>query len=87
MKLPERINASWVDSLADGELLSVESQLHEAFNVLENEERQLRGDQYALARGSAALMLAWRHWNMASLATRARGLHARHRPPSHRRKR
>ena len=39
----------------------------------------------SLQRGSAELMLAWRRWNMASLATRARGLHARHRPPGHKR--
>lgn len=84
MQLPEKINASWIDSLADADLLQAESQLHDAFNRLETEERRARGDEYALATGSAELMLAWQRWNMANHATRARGLHPRYRPPSRR---
>lgn len=86
MELPERLDASWVDALPDAELLNVESELHDAFIVIETEERRLHGDDYQLARGSAELMLAWRRWSMASLATRARGLHARYRPPARRQK-
>ena len=82
MELPERINASWVESLADADLVRIESQLHDVFNLAETEERRVQGGKYSLTRGSAELMLAWQRWNMVSLATRARGLHARYRPPA-----
>ena len=79
MKLPDRIDGKWVDSLKDNDLLKAEFALHKTFVKLESEEKKLRGERYELMRSSAPLMDAWLRWSTVCTATRARGLHPRYR--------
>lgn len=79
MTFPERINAQWIDSLSDVDLVTAESELRESFAEQEAKEKKLRGAKYSLPRGSEALTSAWLRWSMVSNATRARGLRVRYR--------
>ena len=80
MKLPEHITSTWIDSLADADLLAAESQLHAAFVTAERAEKDRRGAEYSLVRGPSELLDVWGRWSRLSAETRARGLHARRRP-------
>ena len=74
MNLPERINAQWIDTLSDPELLEAEVNLHETFAALDRAEKARRGESYELLRGPEALTGAWMRWSMVSNAARTRGL-------------
>jgi hypothetical protein len=80
MELPNRIDARWIDSLADKQLLRAEHALHTTFSRREAEEKRLRGSAYVMLRGPEPLVSAWIRWAMVNNATRARGLQ-----PSYRR--
>ena len=43
MRLPETINASWIATLADEQLLQAEARLHELFRVQEKREKARTG--------------------------------------------
>ena len=75
--LPERIHATWIGTLSDGDLLDVEAQLHDRFFALEGREKQKVGVKYSLFRGPADLMDAWDRWSRVHTATRARALNPR----------
>ena len=75
MRLPEKINAKWIDALSNEQIVDAESQLRRAFARVEKAEKKQRGEAYALMRGSEELMLAWDRWTRVNGATRARGLH------------
>lgn len=77
MALPDRINATWIRSLDDTQLMAAESELHSLFMNAEREEKQRRGDAYDLMRGPAPLLHAWQRWSTVNAATRNRGLHPR----------
>ena len=72
--VPESLNAEWIDSLTDEELLDVERRTHEKFVLIERREKKQRGDRYNLMRGSAELMDAWDRWGRIANATRERSL-------------
>jgi len=76
MNLPDRINAQWIDTLSDPELIEVEGNLHETFAALDQAEKARRGESYSLLRGPEALTGAWMRWSMVSNAVRTRGLRA-----------
>jgi hypothetical protein len=79
MELPARINAQWISSLRDDELLGAEAELRAAFSRAEADEKRERGERYELRRGSEGLMNAWQRWSLVNSATRARGLRPNYR--------
>ena len=72
--LPARINAAWIDTLADDDLIDVEARLHERFTVLDSRHKRLRGGEYSLMRGPTELIDAWDRWSRVSMAARTRSL-------------
>ena len=78
MTLPERVTADWIATLANAQLMTVESRLHSEFLDEENEEKERRGDRYTLLQGPPALVNAWLRWQMANNEMRSRGLVTRH---------
>jgi hypothetical protein len=78
MQLPDRISATWIDSLRDEDLLQVELQLHRHFLDLEAEQKKLLGNEYDLMRSPSAVMNAWDRWSVVNRATRVRGLRIRY---------
>ncbi|HEY5416133.1 MAG TPA: hypothetical protein VIK41_14950 [Gemmatimonadaceae bacterium] len=79
MTVPERVTADWIATLANAQLMTVESRLHSEFLDEENEEKERRGDRYTLLQGPAALVNAWLRWQMVNNEARSRGLLVRHR--------
>jgi hypothetical protein len=57
MTLPDRLTAAWIATLADGQLLQIESQLHGEFFVEETAEKRRRGGRYTLLQGPEALVI------------------------------
>lgn len=79
MTLPDRLTADWIATLGNGQLITIESRLHSEFLDEETQEKERRGDRYALLQGPAALVNAWLRWQMVSNEARSRGLLVRHR--------
>ena len=79
MTVPDRVTADWIATLANAQLMTVESRLHSEFLDEENEEKERRGDRYTLLQGPAALVNAWLRWQMVNNEARSRGLLVRHR--------
>ena len=79
MTVPDRVTASWIATLPDGQLMTVESRLHSEFVVEESQEKERRGDRYTLLQGPTALVNAWLRWQMVNNEARSRGLLVRHR--------
>jgi hypothetical protein len=77
MKLPQSIDARWIKSLTDLDLLGAERTLHATFAKQELAEKKKRGAQYNLLRGPEELTSAWLRWSMVCNATRDRGLKIR----------
>lgn len=80
MTYPDRIDASWIGTLSDDQLVKAEGELRKRFAEQETKEKKRRGSQYDMMRGPDALTTAWLRWSMVSNAARARGLRARQRP-------
>ena len=78
MTVPDRVTAGWIATLANGQLVTVESTLHSEFLAHETQEKTRRGDRYTLLQGPAALVNAWLRWQMVSNEARTRGLLVRH---------
>jgi hypothetical protein len=79
MTVPDRVTADWIATLADGQLMTVESTLHTEFLDEQSHERERRGDRYTLLQGPPALVNAWLRWQMVNNEARSRGLVVRHR--------
>ena len=79
MTVPERVTAEWIGTLANAQLMTVESRLHSEFLDEEIQEKERRGDRYALLQGPAELVNAWLRWQMVNNEARSRGLLVRHR--------
>ena len=79
MPIPDRINADWIATLPDDQLVSAESQLRAIFLTQETEEKQRRGARYAILEGPESLVNAWHRWLMVSNEARSRGLLVRRR--------
>jgi len=77
--LPDRVTAGWIATLGDRQLITVETRLHSEFADAETQEKQRRGERYALLQGPPALVNAWLRWQMVSNEARSRGLLVRHR--------
>ena len=74
MMLPLRVDARWISSLADTDLLVAEDALHEDFRVQERTEKARSGGRYMLLNGPSGLVNAWLRWLLVSNAARTRGL-------------
>lgn len=82
MKLPERVNASWIATLEDAQLLQAEAQLHAEFSKEELAEKKRAGARYEMMRGPESLMSAWQRWLLVSNEMRARGVLIHRKPKS-----
>jgi hypothetical protein len=79
MTVPDRVTAGWIATLADGQLMTIESRLHSEFLDEETQEKERRGDRYTLLQGPSALVNAWLRWQMVNNEARSRGLLVRYR--------
>lgn len=78
MTIPDNINARWIETLADEQLVKAEATLHADFQVKEKAEKQRAGARYVLLQGPPPLVNAWLKWLLVSNATRTRGLVVNH---------
>jgi hypothetical protein len=79
MKIPDHVNARWMATLLDEQLITAEAELHAVFRRQESAEKTRAGARYMLLQGPSALVNAWQRWLLVSNETRSRGLLARHR--------
>jgi hypothetical protein len=73
------VNARWIATLADHQLVAAETRLHADFQKHDLAEKRRCGSRYALMQGPTQLVNAWLRWLLVSNATRTRGLLAVHR--------
>jgi hypothetical protein len=78
MDMPDRINARWIATLGDDQLIKAEAQLHAVFREHETIEKTRSRARYVLLQGPPALVNAWHRWLLVSNETRNRGLVVRH---------
>lgn len=78
MTIPDRINARWIATLGDEQLVRAEATLHADFREKEIAAKKRAGGRYVLLEGPAPLVSAWLRWLLVSNATRDRGLTANH---------
>lgn len=74
MRLPETVNASWIASLGDPQLVEAEAQLHAEFAKQEAAEKRRMGSRYTMLRGPAPLVTAWLRWLLVNNETQNRGV-------------
>jgi len=72
--MPDLINARWIATLADEQLMAAEAELHAEFREAEGRQKRRSGARYMLLEGPAALVTAWHRWLLVSNETRSRGL-------------
>ena len=78
--VPDRIDKTWIGSLADDDLIDIEARLRTKFEILDAREKKSRGNKYNLMRGPEDLVLAWDRWSRICRAMQARTLLSRWRP-------
>ena len=74
MRLPDLVNASWIATLGDDQLLTAEAKLHGEFRKEEVAEKKRAGARYVMLRGPESLVAAWHRWLMVNNETQARHL-------------
>ena len=79
MEIPDRINARWMSTLVDDQLITAEAELHAVFRREESAEKTRAGARYILLQGPSGLVNAWQRWLLVNNETRSRGLFVRHR--------
>lgn len=75
--VPAQINATWIGTLTNDDLIAVEARLHAAYALIERREKRTQGAKYQLFRSPPDLMAAWDRWSRVNAATRARSLNPR----------
>jgi len=78
MIIPVRVDARWISSLDNANLLSAELTLHEDFRLHERTEKARSGARYMLLNGPSNLVNAWLRWLLVSNAASSRGLAVHH---------
>jgi hypothetical protein len=78
MTIPEHVNAQWISTLGDAQLVRAEASLHTTFRKHEKVEKARCGARYVLLQGPPDLVNAWLRWLLVSNATRTRGLVINH---------
>jgi hypothetical protein len=79
MKIPDRIDARWIATLVDDELVAADADLHAHFRRHESAEKTRSGARYVLLQGPSDLVNAWQRWRLVNNETRRRGLVVHHR--------
>ncbi|MGQ0643034.1 MAG: hypothetical protein ACT4P6_19995 [Gemmatimonadaceae bacterium] len=74
MVLPEKVNARWIATLGNDQLLEAEALLHATFAKEEATEKRRTGARYTMLRGPESLVSAWHRWLLVSNATHTRGV-------------
>jgi hypothetical protein len=74
MTIPDHVNARWIATLGNDQLLAAEEQLHADFHRHEVTERSRRGARYSLFQGPPLLVNAWLRWSLVNNETRTRRL-------------
>ena len=74
MPIPNRVNADWIATLGDDQLMDAEAQLRAVFLTQETLEKHRRGGRYAVLEGPEVLVTAWHRWVMVSNEARTRRL-------------
>ena len=74
MPIPDRVNADWIASLGDDQLMDAEAKLRAVFRTQETLEKHRRGARYAVLEGPELLVTAWHRWLMVSNEARTRRL-------------
>jgi hypothetical protein len=82
VKIPEKVTASWIDSLGDAQLISAEAALRKEFAKEETAEKERMGARYTMFRGPASLMGAWTRWSLVSNEAQMRRLAVKRRIPT-----
>lgn len=80
MTLPAKVNARWIATLGDSQLLEAESMLHAEFVDQEAAEKRQAGSRYTMLRGPESLVAAWLRWLLVNNETHARGVLITRRP-------
>lgn len=79
MKIPDTVNARWIATLGDEQLVRAEAELHTVFRRHESTEKARSGARYMLLQGPSVLVDAWQRWLLVNNETRSRGLTVHHR--------
>lgn len=79
MNIPDRINARWMATLVDDQLVTAEAELHAVYRRQESVEKARAGTRFKLLQGPADLVNAWQRWSLVNNETRHRGIFVRHR--------
>ena len=74
MSIPSNVNARWIATLGNDQLIVAEAQLYTAFKTREVVERSRAGARYVLLQGPAALVNAWHQWALLNNEARVRGV-------------
>ena len=82
MRVPEHVNAAWIESLADDQLMQAEAKLHALFCVQEKREKARAGARYSMMRGPEPLIAAWHRWLMVNNEALHRGMVLKRTPKS-----
>jgi len=82
MTIPDHINARWIATLGNDQLIKAEAQLHAVFHRQESVEKARCGSRYMLLQGPSDLVNAWQRWLLLNNETRCRGLLTAHRAPA-----
>jgi hypothetical protein len=82
VKLPPIVNAAWIATLGNDQLVQAEAKLHAEFSALEAKEKRRAGARYTMLRGPEPLVNAWLRWLMVNNAALERGVVRKPRPRS-----
>jgi hypothetical protein len=82
MRLPETVNATWIATLGNEQLLEAEAKLHTLFCAQEKKEKARAGARYQMMRGPETLISAWHRWLMVNNEALHRGMVLRRTPKS-----
>jgi hypothetical protein len=72
--IPTLVNARWIATLGNDQLVKAEAQLHATFREQETAEKSRAGARYVLLQGPASLVSAWQRWLLVNNEARTRGL-------------
>ena len=74
MTIPSHVNARWLATLGDDQLVAAEAQMYADFRTREVTERRRAGSRYILLQGPAELVNAWHQWTLLNNEAKARGV-------------
>ncbi len=75
--MPAHVNARWIATLDDKQLVAAEAQLYSDFRKHESAERTRAGERYMLLQGPPILVNTWQQWTLLNNETRVRGVTVR----------